>query len=60
MGSIFVIHRQYATTDPAAEPLPGPTETFITLAFLIKSSTIKKYHGYPIILIISISKSILS
>ena len=42
IGSIFVIHKQYATTDPAADPLPGPTDTFISLAFLIKSSTIKK------------------
>ena len=37
MGSIFVIPVQYATTEPAADPLPGPTETFIFLACLIKS-----------------------
>ena len=37
MGSILVIHKQYATTDPAAEPLPGPTETSIFLASAIKS-----------------------
>ena len=32
IGSTFVILVQYATTEPAAEPLPGPTETFILLA----------------------------
>ena len=41
-GSIFVIHKQYATTEPAAEPRPGPTETSIFLASAIKSCTIKK------------------
>ena len=42
IGSTFVILVQYATTEPAAEPLPGPTETFIFLACAIKSCTIKK------------------
>ena len=56
IGSILVIQRQYATTEPAADPLPGPTETSIFLASLIKSSTIKKYPGYPVFLITSNSK----
>jgi hypothetical protein len=25
MGSMFVIRMQYATSEPAAEPRPGPT-----------------------------------
>ena len=45
MGSILVIHKQYATTDPAADPRPGPTDTSIERATRIKSSTIKKYPG---------------
>ena len=48
IGSIFVIHKQYATTDPAADPRPGPTETPKSRATLMKSSTIKKYPGYPV------------
>ena len=42
IGSILVIHKQKATTEPAAEPRPGPTATSIFLASRIKSSTIKK------------------
>ena len=57
MGSISVILRQYATADPAAEPLPGPTETPISLAARRKSWTIRKYPGNPILAIISSSKS---
>ena len=45
IGSILVIPRAYATTEPAADPLPGPTDTPISLAALIKSWTIKKYPG---------------
>ena len=45
IGSIPVIPRAYATTEPAAEPRPGPTETPISLAALMKSWTIKKYPG---------------
>ena len=60
IGSTFVILVQYATTEPAAEPLPGPTETFILLAWAIKSWTIKKYPGYPDFSIVANSKSILS
>ena len=32
IGSTFVIPKQNATTEPAAEPLPGPTATPIDLA----------------------------
>ena len=43
IGSIFVIPRQYATTEPAAEPRPGPTMTpSSSLAEFIKSCTIRK------------------
>ena len=42
MGSIFVIPIQYATTEPAAEPLPGPTLTPISLALFVISCTIRK------------------
>jgi hypothetical protein len=57
MGSISVILRQNATADPAADPLPGPTETPISLAARRKSWTIRKYPGKPILAIISNSKS---
>ena len=57
IGSILVIFKQYATTEPAADPRPGPTETPISLAALIKSSTIKKYPGYPVLAMTSNSKS---
>ena len=42
IGSISVIPIQYATTDPAAEPLPGPTLTPNSLALFVISCTIKK------------------
>ena len=51
---------QYATTDPAADPLPGPTVTPKFFASLVISWTIKKYPGYPVFLIVFNSKSILS
>ena len=60
IGSRFVIPRQYATAEPAADPLPGPTETFISLAAEIKSWTIRKYPGYPVLDITFNSKSNLS
>ncbi len=41
-GSISVIFKQKATAEPAAEPLPGPTETPISRAAFRKSQTIKK------------------
>ncbi len=37
IGSILVIPKQYATADPAADPLPGPTDTPIFLAAAHKS-----------------------
>ena len=43
MGSIFVIPKQYATAEPAADPRPGPTETpNCVRAALMKSCTIRK------------------
>ena len=50
IGSILVMPRQYATTDPAAEPRPGPTSTPSSLrAALMKSCTMRKYPGKPIV-----------
>ncbi len=60
MGSILVMPRQYATADPAADPRPGPTETPIFLAVLVKSCTMRKYPGYPELLITCNSKFNLS
>ena len=51
---------QYATTEPAADPLPGPTETPNFFAIFVISCTIKKYPGYPVFLIVSNSNSNLS
>ena len=45
IGSILVIPKQYATTEPAADPLPGPTDTPIFFDAEMKSWTIKKYPG---------------
>ncbi|MBA7587429.1 hypothetical protein ES708_29458 [subsurface metagenome] len=59
-GSISVILFEYATTDPAADPRPGPTTTSISRAAFKKSWTIRKYPGYPIFFITESSKSILS
>ena len=53
--------KQYATTDPAAEPRPGPTITpSSSRAELIKSWTIRKYPGNPMVFMICSSKRILS
>ena len=51
MGSISVIRKEYATKEPAPEPLPGPTGIFFYLDHPIKSSTIKKYPVKPILII---------
>ena len=37
IGSTSVIPIQYATTEPAAEPLPGPTLTPSSLALFVIS-----------------------
>ena len=42
MGSTSVMPRQYATSEPAAEPRPGPTPTPSRLAKATKSQTIRK------------------
>ena len=44
-----MIPREKATSDPAPDPLPGPTGTSFCLAQLIKSETIKKYPDKKII-----------
>ncbi len=36
------MRRQYATSEPAAEPRPGPTETPSARAKRMKSQTIRK------------------
>ena len=41
-GSIFVIPNTNATSDPAPDPLPGPTGTSLSLAHEINSCTIRK------------------
>ena len=43
IGSISVILSVYATIEPAALPLPGPTIILFSLEKFIKSQTIKKY-----------------
>ena len=43
IGSKSVIPNAQATSDPAPEPLPGPTGIFFLFAHEIKSETIKKY-----------------
>ena len=55
IGSISVICRQYATIEPAAEPLPGPTVIPFSRAYLMKSHTIRKYSTNPMLLITSSS-----
>ena len=53
IGSILVMPRQYATTDPAADPRPGPTITpNSSRAELMKSCTMRKYPGNPIVFMI--------
>ena len=52
MGSKSVISRAYATTEPAAEPLPGPTGISCVFAKWMKSQVIKKYAENPIFSII--------
>ena len=42
IGSKAVIPNAKATSEPAPEPLPGPTGTSLSLDHWIKSATIKK------------------
>jgi hypothetical protein len=42
IGSTSVICRQYAASDPADEPRPGPTEIPFRRANAMKSQTIRK------------------
>ena len=39
--------KQYETSDPAADPLPGPTRISCVFAYLTKSNTIKKIMIEP-------------
>ncbi len=48
IGSRLVISKRYATNEPAADPLPGPTIILLDLAQLTKSQTTKKYSKNPI------------
>ena len=52
IGSRSVIFRHQATSDPAPDPLPGPTGMSLFFAHRIKSETIKKYPSYFILMII--------
>ncbi len=47
----------YATSEPAAEPRPGPTAMPWLLAHMMKSATTRKYAGNPIWMMVSISYS---
>ncbi len=48
IGSMSVILSVQATSDPAADPRPGPTGIPLSFAHPIKSLTIKKYVTNPI------------
>ncbi len=47
----------YATSEPAAEPRPGPTAMPCPFAHMMKSATTRKYAGNPICTMVSISYS---
>ena len=51
IGSTSVIPVVYATIEPAADPLPGPTGIRLVFAYLTKSIVIKKYPAKPIFFI---------
>ena len=53
IGSMSVIFKTYATSDPAPDPRPGPTGILFFFAQVTKSETIKKYPEYPILIITS-------
>ena len=42
-----VIPKAYATSDPAADPRPGPTGMFCSRAQRMKSAVIRKYDAKP-------------
>jgi hypothetical protein len=48
IGSTSVIRRAYATRLPAALPRPGPTGIPRSLAYPMKSATIRKYPEKPV------------
>ncbi len=50
-----MIFMHQATTEPAAEPRPGPTGMPASRAKRMKSHTIRKYPAYFICLIMAIS-----
>src|SRR3989304_1576083 len=55
-----VRHECAAHENPAADPLPGPTEIPLFLAQLTKSATIRKYASYPFLIITESSVATLS
>ena len=48
---------EYATSEPAPEPRPGPTGMPLLLAQLMKSATIRKYPEKPIFAMVFSSRS---
>ncbi len=57
IGSRLVIPSAYATSDPAAEPRPGPTRMPTFLAWRTRSATTRKYAGNPFCAMTSSSNS---
>ena len=49
MGSSSVIRSAQAASEPAADPLPGPTGIPRDLAALMKSETTRKYPEKPML-----------
>src|SRR6185437_1359006 len=56
-GSASVIFKEYDTTEPAADPRPGPTAIPLSFAQLTKSATTRKYVSYFFFVIIDNSYS---
>ena len=47
----------YETTEPTAEPRPGPTGMPWSRAYLMKSQTMRKYDDSPIVMMMPSSYS---
>ena len=56
-GSMSVMPSEYATSEPAPEPRPGPTGTSLARAQRMKSATMRKYPAKPILLMTASSVS---
>ena len=50
-----MIFKQYETSEPTAEPRPGPTGMPRSRAYFTKSQTIRKYDEKPILVMTSSS-----